>query len=96
MASALWATVSDAPIDFAVWGGETSFNLHGPGEGAEFGDGPKYFFHYDPADTYFFPATWSSIYLFHFHFVYVNYILKAIIYFNRRQLQIMYFTIFLP
>ena len=33
-----------------------------------FGDRPKYFFHYHPADIYFFPATWSSNYLFHFHF----------------------------
>ena len=28
----------------------------------------KIFFHYDPADIYFFPAAWSSNYLFHFHF----------------------------
>ena len=30
--------------------------------------GQNIFFHYDPADVYFFPAAWSSNYLFHFHF----------------------------
>ena len=28
--------------------------------GAGFGDRPKYFFYYDPADIHFFPAAWSS------------------------------------
>ena len=60
------------------------------------GDEPKYFFHYGPADIYFFPAAWSANYLFHFHFLYFNYTLKAIIYFNCWQLQIIYCAIFLP
>ena len=41
------------------------FNLQGGG-GEGFGDGPKYFFHYDPADTYFLqlPCHWIIYFTF--------------------------------
>ena len=61
-----------------------------------FGDGPKYCFHYDLAYIYFFLLLDQQIICFTFTFIYFDYILKAIIYFNSWKLQNIYFTIFLP
>ena len=67
-----------------------------PRKGAGFwGVDQNIFFYYDPAGIYVFPAAWSSNYLFHFHFWMDFCFLKAVIYFNSWQLQIIYFTIFL-
>ena len=56
--------------------------IQSPRGGTGFGDGPKYFFHYDPADAYFFPAAWSLNYLFISLLLwnYFSYILKVIIF----------------
>ena len=59
------------------------------GRGQGFGDGPKYFFYYDPADTYFFSSCLVvKVFILLSLWNFFNYILKAIIYFNSWQLQL--------
>ena len=76
----------------ADWFRGPPLNIWGGGQG--FGDGPN-FFCTMIQEIFFFPAAWSSDYLFQFYFGMDLLFLKAIIYFNSWQLQIIYFTIFL-
>ena len=71
--------------------------ISGGGRDAGFRGWTNIFLHYDPADFFSFQLLGhQKLFISPFQFIYFNHILKAIIYLNSWQVQIIYFTIILP